>query len=133
MTPPTNKKWLRFSRSYDEFFKFDKPGDKLEGFWIGARPGKYDNRLGRVSTDDGKVIAFSLTVALRELELLPTGTEVRIVFSGWEQTKGGFSLKPFQRFTVGEFETGRAQPRERQHREPSTKEDDSSSHEDEGS
>ena len=133
MTIRTNTKWARVTRSYDEFFKFEQPGDGLEGVWLGVIQGKYATGLGRVRTDDGLVIAFSLIAALQELEGIPTDTEVKIVFTGSEPTKAGFDLERFEPYNAGRIETASALVPDRESVAPSMAGPDSSAHEDEES
>lgn len=105
MTSPTNKKWTRITPSYDVFIKFEQPGDSIEGVWLGAIEGKYESGLGRVRTGDEQIVAFSLKVALQELERVPADTEVEIVFTGRERTKAGLDVKRFELYTADRVET----------------------------
>ena len=95
----TDKKWVQ--RGGGTFFKWDTPGAALEGTWQGQREGKF-GQLGTISTGNGSV-TFPLHTALEmAMDGLAEGTEVRIVYTGKQMSKGGREFKAFDVFTAGD-------------------------------
>jgi hypothetical protein len=96
----TDKKWVQ--RGGGTFFKWDTPGQSLEGLWQGQREGKF-GQLGTISTASGNV-TFPLHTALEMLlDGMPDGTLVRIVFTGKQMNaRSGREFKAFDVFTMDE-------------------------------
>ena len=82
-----------------KFFKFDEEGKTLEGKWGGARPGKpfkgQPTMNGSIIDEEGERHVFGLTAALADMEYIPVGTQVRVVFTGWDKTQDGTRYKGF--------------------------------------
>lgn len=87
-------KYRKVISSDNKFHRWEKEGDSIEGSWLGIREGAYDNEIGRVETHDG-TIAFSLTAGLKDMALIPTGTQVRITYVGSKPSKFGNNMKLF--------------------------------------
>lgn len=86
-------------------FKFEEPGQSLEGKWAGSKPSrKYDSRLGQIVKEGGEKIVFGLSASLRDLDDLPLGTPVKVVYNGKEKTKQGVEFKAFDVFVEDAFD-----------------------------
>ena len=79
-----------------DFFKFETPGQELEGYWRGTRDGKY-GKNGSVETSDG-IKVFSLNTAIQEMASLPNGIKVKLVYKGKVGGKNGQEYKSFEVF-----------------------------------
>lgn len=79
------------------YHKWDNEGDVLEGIWRGTSYGqKYSNLIGKIEVD-GKEIAFSYTAVLSQLlDSVPTGSKVKIKYTGAAKTKAGTAYKTFR-------------------------------------
>jgi hypothetical protein len=79
------------------YHKWDNEGDILEGIWRGTSYGsKYNNLIGKLEVD-GKEIAFSYTAVLAQLlDSVPTGSPVKIKYTGAAKTKSGTAYKTFR-------------------------------------
>ncbi len=75
-------------------FRFEKPGDELNGVWQGARRGKF--ATNGVVASGGRRNVFNLSTELQALQELDVGSEVRIIFKGWRKTDSGRKRKEFE-------------------------------------
>ena len=87
--------WTEIGGDY-RFHNFDEKAE-LTGTWNGTRPGKY-GKLGIVESD-GETVAFSLTKVLEDLEHVPVGTAIKIVYTGWAEGQKGGKYKSFKMYT----------------------------------
>ena len=87
----STKRWVQMGQG--SFIKWDTPGMEIEGRWAGtATTGKYPN--GVLDTTEGR-ISFPFNTALKDLEKLPLGTEVKIHFLGKRKNKEGTEYNAF--------------------------------------
>lgn len=92
------KHWIKVGQG--DFHKWTEPGDAVEGLWQGQRDGQY-GPLGMLDQESGKRISFPLhTALLQRVEGLRKGAEVRIVYLGKQQSKGGREFKAFDLFVA---------------------------------
>jgi hypothetical protein len=76
------------------FFKFETPNDELEGIWLGTEEGKFGLN-GRVRDMSNVIQTFTLNAALKDLEAINEGTQIKLVFTGLQKTDGGQEYKAF--------------------------------------
>ena len=79
-----------------QFYKFDTPGQKLEGVWQGTQAGKFGEN-GTVEVN-GQPLMFSLNAALKDLIRVKPGTSVLIEYRGKQTAKNGNEFKAFNVF-----------------------------------
>ena len=78
-----------------------QPGFTLEGAWLGTTAGKFGN-LGRVEVN-GRTLTIPLPTSLdKDLAVVPTGSAIRIIYKGMQQTQAG---KDFHAFDLGVDDT----------------------------
>ena len=90
------KEWQQFHghAGPKHMFRFSTPGDELAGSWQGTRRAKF--WVNGVVASRGRQFVFNLAVGLRSLEELDKGTEVRIVFKGWDRADSGRKRKVYE-------------------------------------
>lgn len=90
------KRWVQVGQG--EFFKWTEPNQAIEGVWQGQTDGQY-GPLGLVDADTGGRVSFPLhTALLQRVENIKKGAEIRIVYTGKQQTKDG--KRTFKAFDV---------------------------------
>lgn len=81
----TTRAWVKQKEPSGQFFKFQSPGDSLEGVFDSTFESEYDGKTGlnAVLLADGKEITIGLTMQLRQyFDRVKSGTNVRIVYKG---------------------------------------------------
>lgn len=85
------KRWRQLGGG--SFFKFEDPGQVLEGIWRGTKAGRYgDNGVVEVFGDNKM---FTLNTALKDLMRVKPGCDVRIEYLGKQTAKNGNEFKAF--------------------------------------
>ena len=79
------------------FFKWNDPGDSIEGVWKGETDGKY-GPLGLVEDElDGQIKSFPLhTVLIGKMEEVEVGSFVKIEYLGLSEGRRGSQYKNFE-------------------------------------
>src|SRR3990172_491387 len=102
-----HKRWVQRGGGEGEFFKWETPGQTVEGLWKGQRDGKF-GALGIMETKEGPVVFPIHTALVYLVERLVDGDEVRIVYNGKVvNPKSGREYKAFDLF-VAEVESDAA-------------------------
>ena len=85
------------SESSGRFFKWDQPGQSLEGRWLGWRPGPFGNN-GAIETYEDGVRTFQPNLVLTgKLKDIAEGATIRIVYEGQRTSK---TRRAYKNFTV---------------------------------
>jgi len=90
----SQKRWKQLSGG--QFFKFQSPGDSLEGIWRGTQTGKFGDN--GVVEANGATHLFSMNTALKDLLRVKPGTEIRIEYLGKQTSKAGNEFKAYSVF-----------------------------------
>ncbi len=76
--------WTKINTN-GSFFKFESPGDQLEGSWSGITQGQF-GPVGTIRTDDGEKL-FTVNKALEDLDRIEKGKKIKILYTGWGESK----------------------------------------------
>jgi hypothetical protein len=95
---PRERRWHKVGgakpSTHGTFCRFDAPGQRLEGTWLGWRPGPFGD-VGALETSTG-IKTFSPSTVLRDqLADVEEGSLVRIVCEGKRTSKAGREYKAF--------------------------------------
>lgn len=95
--PPVDAKWQKVSSS-GNFFKFEQPGDTIEGVYLSQNAGQF-GPVASIRLADGSTAAFPIQTALRlewEKNNIQPGTEIKVVYLGKQKNnKTGREFKAF--------------------------------------
>lgn len=98
------------------FFKFENPGDALEGVLTGSRVGEYGT-LYQLTKQDGTQVEFGDSYILKETLPKLIGRVIRVEYKGKKPTKGGKTVRDYA------VSVSDAKPEEYVHAAPSDDED----------
>lgn len=85
-----------------EVVRFENEGDAVEGKLVSREIGaEYGNEVYRLKTEDGEKVVFGTSVLMSKMRGIETGTDVKIVFTGYKPTKkrGQSDIKLFEVYT----------------------------------
>lgn len=90
------KEWKKVGQG--DFYKWETPGQEVEGRWRGMKDGQYGS-LGTVDREDGSRITFPLhTALLDKMDQIRPGADVLIKYIGKQKNKKGQDFKAFEVF-----------------------------------
>jgi len=95
------KKWVKHESSGGgSFVKFEKEGDSVEGLWEGivGKSQKFNTPNGSIITEEGTKLVSCSTGLINQVEDIPAGTEIKIVYAGYK--KNDSSGRDFKSFDV---------------------------------
>jgi hypothetical protein len=96
------KKERVFKKVESSLFKFENPGDTVEGELISIEDSQtYDNKNYKIKKDDGSVILlFGTTVLDSQMQSVPVTSYVKITFTGTKENKNGQTMRLFDVFVA---------------------------------
>ena len=90
-----------FSKVEDEIFKFENPGDFVQGVYSSRETsGNFDNEVYKIRQADGKIkVVFATTVLQSQMQNIEIGEEIAIKFTGTKPNPKK-NLNPIKLFDV---------------------------------